>query len=243
MKSYSKESPSRILVSLPAMSPINLRVLHRASSDRRASAAHGKPLIFWYKILTCRTDESERVFKVQCGTFEHFYYAFEFHDYIACPAFLVSLFKLTDYACLDVSNDSHYYYIFLSRKDAIPNILDKQSNFRGKFELKIPSEAHKLLPLNPKTKDFKGFIFSDRNNIKLCDECVGFSKSSDSLMKSKVAPSYWFVSSKLKELFKANHPLFTSYFVIHPIFVHEDSNSFVEFQEIMKPITKSLEVC
>ena len=81
---------------------------------------------------------------------------------MVCPAFLVSLFNLTDYACLDVRNDSHYYYIFLSREDddPLPKILDKQSDsdFLGEFELKIPSEAHRLLPLNSRTKDFKCFI-------------------------------------------------------------------------------------
>ena len=94
-----------------------------------------KPLTFCIQDSYLSADGSERIFKVQCGTFEHFYYAFEFKDYVVCPAFLVSLFNLTDYACLDVSNGSHYYYIFLSRKDddPLPKILDKQSEFSWKI--------------------------------------------------------------------------------------------------------------
>ena len=121
-----------------------------------------KPLTFCIQHSFLSDDGSERIFKVQCGTLKCYYYAFEFNGYIVCPAFLVSLFNLTDYACLDVSNGSHYYYIFLSRKDddPLPKILDKQSDFLGEFKLKIPSEAHRLLPLNPKNQRFEVFYFS-----------------------------------------------------------------------------------
>ena len=66
-------------------------------------------------------------------------------------------------------------------------------------------------------------------------------KSSDQLMKSEFAPSYWFAPDKLKELFKAKYPLFDSGFMRSTILVHEDSKSFAEFQEITKLITESLE--
>ena len=120
--------------------PHELASTLQASSGRRTLAAHDKPLTFFIQDSYLSTDESERIFKVQCGTLKCYYYAFEFNDCIACPAFLVTRFKLTNYACLDVSNGLHYYYIFLSRKDEpLPKILDKQSKFRGKFNLKIPS--------------------------------------------------------------------------------------------------------
>ena len=63
---------------------------------------------------------------------------------MVCPAFLVSMFNVTDYACLDVSNGSHYYYIFLSRKedDPLPIILSEQFDYHGEFELEIPSEMN-----------------------------------------------------------------------------------------------------
>ena len=94
----------------------------RADHDDKASH------FLYPSILTCRLMDQNVYSKFKCDTFEHFYYAFEFKGYVVCPAFLVSMFNLTDYACLDVSNGSHYYYIFLSRKedDPLPIILSEQ---------------------------------------------------------------------------------------------------------------------
>ena len=220
-------------------------VPHKLARTSQASSGHAsaaQPLNFLVQDSFLSDDGSERVFKVQCGTFKCYYYAFKFNDYVACPAFLVSRFKLTDFACLDVSNGSHYYYIFLSRKYVLQRILDKRSDFSGEFELKMPSEAHKLLPLNPRYKDLELFIFPYTKNKKLRDECEGFwSNQSDLLIKLKAAPAYWFVPHKLMILFKARHSLFNFIYYASTILVHEDSKSFAELQEIMKPITKSLE--
>ena len=223
---------------VPNELPHNLR----ASSVRRTPAAVDETLTFCVLDSFLSDDGSERIFEVQCGNFKCYYYAFEFIDYIACPAFLVSRFNLIDYACLDVSNGSHYYYIFLSRKDALPNILGKRSDFRGEFELEIPSEAHRLLTLNPRNKDSNSFILLDWKNKNLCDECERFcSNPSDILMKSKVASDYWFVPPKLKISFEDKHSLFNSEYLSSTILVHGDSKSFAEFQKFTKPITESLE--
>ena len=187
------------------------------------------------------SDGSKRIFKVQYDTFEHYYYAFEFKGYVVCPAFFVSMFNVTDYACLDVSNGSHYYYIFLSRMDDDPlPIILGESNFHGKCKLKLPSDEHKLLPLNSRTINLKCFISPNRRNKDLCKECGEFS-SSDQLMKLEFAPSYWFVPVELKKLFAAKYPLVDSMFLLNTILVHEDSKSFAEFLEFTKPITENLE--
>ena len=215
------------------------------SYGRRSSTDNdNKPITFYIQNSFLSDDGSERIFKVKCDTFEHSYYAFEFKGYVVCPAFLVSMFNLTDYACLDVRNGSHFYYIFLNRikdDDPLPIILDKQSNFLGEFKVKVPSEAHRLLSLNLSNKDLKYFIVSPSDE-KLCDECLRFgSNTTAALMKSEAAPSYWFVTLKLKTLFKAKHSLFTFKYSVNNIFVHEDSKSFAEFQKISKPITEGFE--
>ena len=213
-----------------------------SSSDRRPSTNYDvKALTFYIQRSYLSKDGSERIFKVKCDNFEHFYYAFEFNGYVACPAFLISMFKLTDYACLDVKNGTHYYYIFLSRKDNDPfPIILGESNFHEEFKLEIPSDEHRLLPLNLITKDLKCFISPHKKDKDLFNECERFG-SSDQLMKSDFAPSYWFVPDKLKKLFRAKHPPFNYWFMRNTILIHEDSKSFAEFQEIMKLIAKSLE--
>ena len=215
---------------------------HDSFSDRRTSANYDEPVTFCIQRSYLSNDGSERIFEVKFDNFEHFYYAFEFKGYVLCPAFLVSMFDLTDYACLDVRNGTHYYYIFLSRKedDPLPKILNEQfdSDFLGDFELRIPSDEHKLLLLNSTTKDFKCFIFSPDDEA-LCKEYHGFgNKPSDTLMESEIVPSYWFATQKLRDLFMAKHTLFPYKFAVSNVRVHEDSKSFAEFQEIMKPNTE-----
>ena len=190
-------------------------------------------------------DGLERIFEVKCGTFEHSYCAFEFKGYVACPAFLVSFFNVTDYACLDVRNGAYYYYIFLSRKDVDPlPIILGDSDFLGKFEIKIPSEAHRLLFLNRSTKDFKCFIYSPESpdDEALGEECSGFGKNpSDTVMKSKIVSSYWFATQNLRDLFRAKHTLFPHKYVSSNVLIHQDSKSFAEFQNVKKPKTENSE--
>ena len=225
------------------MFPTDLRVLHKHTLDRCASPDHvDEPPTYCIQDSYLSSDGSQRIFRVQYDTFEHFYYAFEFKGYVVYPAFLVTFFNVTDYACLDVINGSHYYYIFLSRKedDPLPIILSEQFNYHGKFKLEIPSDEHKLLSLNSRTKDLKYFISPNLGDEDLWNECDRFI-SSDQLMKLESAPSYWFASDKLKKLFRAKHPLFYLWFMRNTILVHEDSKAFAEFQEITKLIAKSLE--
>ena len=73
-------------------------------SVRRTSTNYDEPLTFCIQHSYLSNDESERIFEVKCDNFEHSYCAFEFKGYVVCPAFLVSFFNLTDYACLDVRN-------------------------------------------------------------------------------------------------------------------------------------------
>ena len=107
----------------------------------------------------------------------------------------------------------------------------------------IPSDKHKLLLLNSITKELICFIspnLKDKKDKDLLNECRRY-KSSDQLMKSESAPSYWFAPDNLKELFKVNHPFVDSWIMEGNILVHEDSKSFAEFQEIKKPISESSE--
>ena len=111
----------------------------QASLDLCASPDHvdGEPLTFCIQDSYLSSDGSERIFLVKCDNFEHFYYAFEFNDYVVCPAFLGTMFNVTDYACLDVSNGSHYYYIFLSRKedDPLPIIFERAIQLSWKIQI------------------------------------------------------------------------------------------------------------
>ena len=182
------------------------KITSEVSPSGRRLSSDDEALTFCIQHSYLSADRSERIFKVKCDNFEHFYYAFGFKGYVVCPAFLVSMFKLTDYACLDVRNDTHYYYIFLSRKedDPLPIILG-EFNFHEEFKLEIPSDKHKLLPLNSITKELICFISPNLEDKDLWNECGRF-KSSDQLMKSEFAPSYWFAPDKLKELFKDKYP-------------------------------------
>ena len=190
-------------------------------------------------------DGSERVFKVKCDDSEHFFHAFEFDDYVVCPAFFASQFNLTDYACLDVSsNGSHYHYIFLSEKDGdqLPTIFDRESKFVGKFELMVPS-VDRILPLNPRTKDLKCFIMPLGGSQKLRAEGSAISSQlTDKLLKSEVIPSYWFVPTGIMNLFTKNHPSHLTYeldLAMH--LVHEKSKSYAEFKRITEPVTKTFD--
>ena len=105
---------------------------------------------------------SERIFKVKHRSIDYYYYAFKFKDWVVCPAFLVSWFGLTKYACLKVVNDSsRYFYILLNSKfdNALSHILDKNSPFLGRyyFEVPVPS-TKKIFYLSNENKDVKVFI-------------------------------------------------------------------------------------
>ena len=80
----------------PGHVPHKLASTSQASLDGCASPdrVDGEPLTFCIQDSYLSSDGSERIFKVQCGTFGHFYYAFEFNDYVVCPAFLVSMFNI-----------------------------------------------------------------------------------------------------------------------------------------------------
>ena len=113
------------------------KISSEVSPSGRRLSGDDKALTFCIQRSYLTDDGLERIFKVKCDTYEHSYYAFGFRGYVVCPAFLASMFDLTDYACLDVRNDTHYYYIFLSRKedDPLPNILGdlifmKNSNWK-----------------------------------------------------------------------------------------------------------------
>ena len=218
------------------------KITSEVSPSGRRLSSDDKALTFCIQHSYLSADRSERIFKVKCDNFEHFYYAFGFKGYVVCPAFLVSMFKLTDYACLDVRNDTHYYYIFLSRKedDPLPIILG-EFNFHEEFKLEIPSDKHKLLPLNSITKELICFIFpKPLGDEDIWNECNRF-RSSDQLMNLESAPSYWFAPDKKKELFKAKYPVVNSWIMGSTTLVHEGSKSFAEFQKIKKSITESSE--
>ena len=187
---------------------------------------------------------SERVFKVKCDDIEHYYHAFEFREYVACPAFLASHFNLTDYSCLDVSsNESHYHYIFLSRKDnnQLPIILDRESKFLGEFELMLPS-VDEILPLNLRTKDLKCFVVPREEDKDLFRETSAIRPQlTDKLFRSDVMTSYLFVPTKIMELFVKNHPSSLTLMFGIATLVHKNSKSYLEFMGITEPVTESLE--
>ena len=234
--------PLAIQVGTPEMLP---SAQSAEAGPQQSHALVDKPPSYFVLESYLSAGGSERVFEVKYDDSEHFYYAFEFNEYVACPAFLASLFNLTNYACLDVSsNGSHYHYIFLSREDddQLPIILEGESKFVGKFELKVPS-ADRILPLNPKTKDMKCFIMSLGGGQKLRAEgLVISSQLTDKLLKSEAVPSYWFVPTGIMNLFTKNHPSpLTCELVQAMHLVHESSKSYVEFKGITEPVRKSPE--
>ena len=236
----SQVHPSASQVSTPK---VLLSAQSAESSPQKSHTPVDKPPS--YLVSHSYLSASERVFKVKYDDSEHFFYAFEFDDYVVCPAFFASQINLTDFACLDVSsNGSHYHYIFLSREDddQLPIILDRESKFVGKFELKVPS-VDRILPLNPITKDLKCFIVPTAKDKDLSKETSAIKPQlTDKLLRSEVIPSYWFVPTGIMDLFARNHPSpLTLMFDIAISLVHEGSKSFVELMGITEPVRKSPE--
>ena len=95
------------------------------------------------------------------------YYAFKHREFIVCPAFLSEVFKLNDYACLEIENRPNYYYIFIDPKNDDPlsfisNNLSKLTSTTHVFD----STNCKRLVLNSVNKDIQ-FLLSDPE-IKKC---------------------------------------------------------------------------
>ena len=106
-------------------------------------------------------DKSERIFKVKHLGFIHYYFAFKFNGYVILPAFLATKFKVSDYACLDISNGFHHYYIFLNGEidDPLSVILGESSLFFGGHYSQLPLPLiENALTLNPGNKDIEYFI-------------------------------------------------------------------------------------
>ena len=161
---------------------------------------------FYYFVQDSYLSEngSERIFKVKHRTTEYYYRAFELKNRVVCPAFLASWFDTTDYACLDVINGFHYYYIFLDSKndDALSHVFDKNSNFLGRFffmEQALLKE--KIFHLNSENKDLKVFIDIDdedcwRKSV-FHGELLEYRHTPGTVSKSsKVDPSYCLVPIK-----------------------------------------------
>ena len=189
-------------------------------------------------------NRSERIFKVIHKASEHYFYAFKFEDYLICPAFLASFFKVTDYACLGVStNGSHYCYIFLKSEidDPLSDILNESSRFRGQYSFKVPS-GEKVLALNVKNKNLKCVIAVDELKA-FQDEVVEYRENpSDKIQRSKSDPSYWIVPQEVKKKLKAIHlSLFSTKFDHGPVIVHKDSKSYLEIEGLMLKRGKSEE--
>ena len=179
-------------------------------------------------------DGSERIFKVKHNSTEYFYCAFKFRNCVVCPAFLVSWFDLTDYACLDVVHGSHYYYIFLCSKDdnALSHILDKNSHFLGRYFFMVPSKE-KILHLNSENKNIKVFIdISNKSlsrNKAFHAELVRYRRTPGTVSQgSKVDPSYWLVPIEAVDAFRGRYCLPASVRCFSAALVHEESESYSE---------------
>jgi hypothetical protein len=185
-------------------------------------------------------DGSGRIFKVEHLNSIHLYYAFIFEGYVILPAFLAAIFKLSDYACLDVSNGFHHYYIFLNAgiDDPLSDILGESSRFLGIHNFVTPPEG-KALALNSRNKDIEYVIGleSPLFNVKAFRyELAAYqSATSELLQKLNVNENYYFVPKAAREKFKFNHSgIFTKKFDLGGVFiVHRESKSYKEILKLM----------
>jgi hypothetical protein len=94
----------------------------------------------------------ERVFEIENLSSKIYFDAFEFKDYIVCPAFLADSYKLTTFACLNVKNGygPGYAYIFVNKNSLNPlsKILDSDCKILSEYSFKLPLEADKVLSLS-----------------------------------------------------------------------------------------------
>ena len=192
-------------------------------------------------------DKSERVFIVEYEGTERCYYAFEFKNYIICPAFFISRLKLTEYACLSVTNTARYYYIFLNKSNDdlfLTGFADQ--DFLGDCYFKVPAEDHRLLSLGSHNKDMKCFIerklaFKD----ELGEECDEYRQNPlRELRRCQVYRSYWFVPEKTKKEFQSKYlPLFPSEFdLMFTALVHEESSSYLAIGKMMNRVKPAEEI-
>ena len=183
--------------------------------------------------------ESERVFKVRYRASEYYYYAFEFRKHVVCPAFLVGLFDLEDYACLDVINGSDCCYIFFekSKDDPPPNMLNGCFDFLGQYYFSAPTDEFKVLHLDSGSMSIESFISDKSIGKKLKKELVELADNpSDELKISKCNPSYVFVPKETKKEFVDKYrPLFSYQFdFAHTILVHSESKSYLEIERMLE---------
>ena len=194
---------------------------------------------FLYSVLESYLSEdgSERVFKVRYQASEYYYYAFEFNNHVVCPAFLVGLFGLNDYACLNVIDDSEYWYIFFEKSDddPPPDILNDCFDFPGQYYFSAPTDEFKVLQLDFGGTNMECFIKD--NTIELKKEMQEFMDNPPNQLKiSKCNPSYVFVPDKIKREFLNNyHPVFPfQYNLVYTILVHSSSKSYLEIERLLK---------
>ena len=192
------------------------------------------------------SDHAERVFKISYRASEYYYYAFEFYDYIVCPAFFASLFGLGDFACLDVINGSDYYYIFFkkSKKDPPPNVLgDYFLSQKGYFS--VPTEELKILHLKSEYLDVGCFLgMGDLAKGDLKKEWNELRRSpSDELIVSTSNPFYKFVPEYVKDEFVSKYRLlFPDLFDLgHTIIVRSGSKSLLKIEKLLAEPVESVE--
>ena len=107
-----------------------------------------------------RQEKPEYVFRVKYRSDDYYYYAFEFKDYIVCPAFLLASFEQINYACIRVSHKrTSYYYILVKKGPENPfsDILAGHKGFQSEYIFKPPTDKQRVLNLNSKNKDIKYF--------------------------------------------------------------------------------------
>jgi hypothetical protein len=177
-------------------------------------------------------DNSEREFSVKYGDTNQFYYAFEFKDYIICPAFLASDLKIYKYSCLAVSNglDQYYLYLLLKKNDEILSLIFSNC-FLGPHSFTVPSRKYSLLILNSQNCqkncfiDYKIFYETkgSKSEFNTCRQQVP-----NSMWGSTIFPSYLFVPQREKFIFisRYKHIFPDECDLLATILVHADSQSF-----------------
>ena len=190
-------------------------------------------------------DRLERIFKVKHHGSIHYYYAFKFNDCVILPAFLDTkfIFTISDYACLDVFNGFHHYYIFLDGgiNDQLSDILGESFCFLGRYHFYLPSPIEeKTLTLDSSNKDIECFINYYNPlflNLEFRREVARYRMDpSENLVTLNVNPSYYIVPKAATEKFCRGHPLIRELDIDDIAIVHRETKSRLEIAKLMEKV-------
>lgn len=208
------------------------------------------PSLYVVKEHYLSEDKKELVFKVINRSVELWYYAFEFDDYICCPAFLAASLKITNYAYLTVTEGTEYYYIFFEKDkkesgDTFSDFLNTGLNLCGKHHFVGSADEPKIF-LNFANKDTEYLVTFPKESIsdlelKLLYECRDFMdrRTTIPLKESKIAPNYFFMKNLLMDLLWKKYGMIFAKFLLSVPIVRKDSFTFREAAKLYDQIKQA----